>query len=243
MSMKRNITLAATVVVMLGGFAEPADACCKFLKDFAEGAVNVVEKGVGGAVKVVGGVVGGAVEVGEEVVGGAVEVGEEVVGGAVEVAGEAVDFALDVTEDTVEVVGEVTSDVLEDTLDTVKVGGETVDFALDVLEIIGEVLDPEVPEAPVATIISRPADENPFVGRVLGGNSSYRNDARGRVAAPRSGSQASAAPATSRNARIPGGRSGGEGYSGQGLRGVRPQRAPVRICLEAVERVQCRSLR
>ena len=32
MSMKRNITLAATVVVMLGGFAEPADAGGGFLK-------------------------------------------------------------------------------------------------------------------------------------------------------------------------------------------------------------------
>ena len=46
MSMKRNITLAATVVVMLGGFAEPADACCNlssFFKKVAEGKVCLLD--------------------------------------------------------------------------------------------------------------------------------------------------------------------------------------------------------
>ena len=149
MSMKRNITLAATVLVMLGGFAEPADA---FIKKFVGGVVKVVEKtvekGVGGAVKIV--------EKGSEVAVKGVEKG---VGGAVKVVEKIPEVLEGVVEDPVKVAGAFTGDLLEsggDFLegvaeDTVDIAGEAVEFAVDLLEDVAE----------VTGIISRPADENP----------------------------------------------------------------------------------
>ena len=133
--MKRNITLAATVVVMLGGFTEPADACCKFIGKVFGGAVEVFEEVVGGTVKVV-------MKTSEK----AVEGGVHILEGTMEVTGETFELAVGAAEGTVVVTGGVlegTLDVLEDVAEgTFEVTGEAVELAVGVaggtVEVTGE---------------------------------------------------------------------------------------------------------